>query len=718
MIATATEAGHDNGRYPARPEIFLSFARRQIGCWIVVAIWLVYTWPLWRDSGNAFLGDLAFVDVPTRVYAARALRNGWFPTWTDDLLGGIPLFTESQAGIAYPLFGLMLLNPEPKGHDWFLAAHYLIIGLGTYLLARQNGVRSASAGLAATLYMTCWGLRYTHSAAAMFTAWVWQPLSLWLLGKYFAGQRAALWLFMIVVAAALLAGAAAVAISTLPLCVGYWLYQSWNRRWLSWLPDAVLCALVPLGLAAVQIIPLYGYFLQSTRYEQVFEELASGTAPPWYIFAPWGFGPAEPQNLEEPPRAAWPGQVVYVATVIGFAVAVAGIWRRREAWFWLAAAALFVSITMETPLLRLVGSIPPFSWFRYASAYIWAAMTCAYLLAGMGFSRLETWCCDRRQSRWPSLNWAFAAVMALLLACVVVSADFRRYLSDGPFYTEFNPALAGDLASWNERHGHIRILGPEPPPASEKSIGSWSEAAWRERVAALAPDHNLLHDVPSINHYMQFTGTVTNKRLFEVGQLLLRREPNAFRAAAVTHLSLEGANPPLGYDRIASGSGFFYRSAEPRPPAWMVFDAAYEADRATRCARLAGQDFDPYRTALVETPLVQLDPQPALPATVEMIPDLKGHKEFQVNTAAQGLLVMSYTYYTQLEATIDGAPATVLPVNHAFCGVVVPAGDHRVAILYNPWEIYLGLAISAATLTLVLWRIVRLFRLQQDSCGA
>lgn len=694
----------------------MSSLQKHLGWLLVVATWLVYTWPLWFDSGNLYLGDLAVLDVPTRVFAGRAIRAGWFPTWTDQLAGGLPLFSESQASIAYPFFLLFVLFPEPKTADWYIAIHYLVFGLGMYALARQQGARRISSAVGAMLLMTSWGLGYTHAAAPILTAWSWQPWSLWCLGKYSRGKRWALWPFTLTVAGALLAGPPMVALSTFPLCVLFWSFVCWKVGWRRWLGGAAICALIPAGLAAVQIAPLFGYFLESTRHGQQFEELAAGTAPSWRIFAPWGFGLKEPLNAEHPQQAAWQAHLIYGLTACALASAAWRFWRRRETWFWLGAVALFLLVAMESPFLELASSIPPFSWFRYASAYLWAAFTCAYVLAAQGLSRWEEW--QRSRSLPSGVRYGTRCITAAVILLIALgSADFRRYLSDGPFYTEFDPVLSDNLGDWRRKYGQVRIFGPLPPIAAKDSMGGWRESTWRQRVAALAPDYNMIHDIASINHYMQFSGTVTNKRLFEVGQLLLERKLNAFRAAAVTHLSLDDPNPPPGYERLPAGSGYFYKSQEPRPPAWMVFQTEHVDDGQACCRRLADEQFDPYRTALVETPTPTLDAPPNETPSVEMIPDIRGRKEFQVQTAARGMLVMSYTYFTQMEATIDGLAAPVVPVNHAFCGVVVPPGDHRVVLRYNPWEIYLGLTVSLATLAVVVWRLTHHWHLARTSAG-
>jgi len=64
--------------------------------------------------------------------------------------------------------------------------------------------------------------------------------------------------------------------------------------------------------------------------------------------------------------------------------------------------------------------------------------------------------------------------------------------------------------------------------------------------------------------------------------------------------------------------------------------------------------------------------------------------------------VLADTYYPGWRATVDGAPARIVAANHLFRGVPVPAGRHRVRFEYRPWQVPVGIAVSALALLVVL----------------
>jgi uncharacterized membrane protein YfhO len=66
--------------------------------------------------------------------------------------------------------------------------------------------------------------------------------------------------------------------------------------------------------------------------------------------------------------------------------------------------------------------------------------------------------------------------------------------------------------------------------------------------------------------------------------------------------------------------------------------------------------------------------------------------------------VLSDAYYPGWEATVDGAPAPILPTNVLFRGVPVPAGEHTVVFTFAPRSWRQGL--WAGTAGLLLWLLV------------
>lgn len=681
--------------------------RKHLG-WLCVAVtWGVFVFPLLTSSGNTYLGDTGFMDAPLRVYAGKMIRSGRFPVWTDALAGGIPMFSESETGMAYPLFWLFVLFPSPKTNDVFVALHYAVWGLGLYLLARQAGAGRLGSGVAASIYMTCWGMRAMHCSPPALAGFAWLPVSLWLVGQCRVGWNGSPWLASVATCFVILPGIPYLAMSTIPPCVAYWLYLNWRQSWKTKLQGAGIVSLLPVLLAMVQLAPLLNYYRVSNRRELSTHDLAASNGVPWSLLAPWGFGQPDGRSVEEPERSQWPAQAAYACGGLALVVGLSSGRRMNCRWFWLGAATVCLMASMQSPFLWFVYIIPPFSFSRMPGYHFLGAVCVGSLFTAYGFTSLAA----SINRRLPAAKSLLPVAAASLLGVIWIATDMRPFLSDGPFYTELNSQLADDLAAWKRERGHIRIFAPQSQASLGRADANWSESDWRRNAARLAVDYNLIHDIPSIDQCDLLEGTVVNSRLYWFGQLLQQRNPNAFKAAAVTHLSLDRNDPPDGYNRIDAGGGRFFRSGEDRPPAWMVYNVELAAEREARCARLAQAEFDPYRTALVETSNLALDPIPAVPPTVRMLPNIVGRKEFQVQTASRGLLVVSNTFYPELQAFVDGVRATVLPVNQAFCGVLLSPGEHHVVLSYSPREIYFGLAISVCAWTLVLWRIVHHARL-------
>ena len=77
------------------------------------------------------------------------------------------------------------------------------------------------------------------------------------------------------------------------------------------------------------------------------------------------------------------------------------------------------------------------------------------------------------------------------------------------------------------------------------------------------------------------------------------------------------------------------------------------------------------------------------------------------------MVVMSDTWYPGWTAMVDGKPAELLEVYGALRGVVVDKGSHRVSMVFRPWSVYLGAALTLLGLVLA-WALGRL-RVSADS---
>jgi hypothetical protein len=140
----------------------------------------------------------------------------------------------------------------------------------------------------------------------------------------------------------------------------------------------------------------------------------------------------------------------------------------------------------------------------------------------------------------------------------------------------------------------------------------------------------------------------------------------------------------------AEGRVFFARSAR-------------EADDKAAFRAIAAPDFDPESVVLL--------PPPAGP-----LPEPRAGKSFSVARVAvdapealtvdaecseAGFLVLTRSYDRGWEARLDGAPAALRRADLALSAVLLPAGVHRLELVYRPVAFRAGAALSVASLVVL-----------------
>ena len=166
-----------------------------------------------------------------------------------------------------------------------------------------------------------------------------------------------------------------------------------------------------------------------------------------------------------------------------------------------------------------------------------------------------------------------------------------------------------------------------------------------------------------------------------------------------------------------AGSVRVYRNRQVLPRAFVVYRALV-VDSATRSLESITEDgFDFHSTVVLEEkPAGWVEPlaAPAIPATVQIVDYEPNRVRLRVETAADGLLLLTDTYMPGWVARVDGRQTPVYVADHTFRAVVVPAGAHGVEFEYRPLSFSVGVAASLLTLaglvfaSLVLcWKRVR-----------
>jgi hypothetical protein len=131
------------------------------------------------------------------------------------------------------------------------------------------------------------------------------------------------------------------------------------------------------------------------------------------------------------------------------------------------------------------------------------------------------------------------------------------------------------------------------------------------------------------------------------------------------------------------------------PLARMQFDVDVVPDPGDRVARLQA-GYPLLERAIVERPVEGLA-RPRTPPAVRIQEREQTRVRVSVRSDGDGLLVLGDPWYPQWRVRVDGRPAELLRVDHAFRGVRVPAGSHEVVFTYEDRALRLGVALAVAT---------------------
>jgi hypothetical protein len=163
----------------------------------------------------------------------------------------------------------------------------------------------------------------------------------------------------------------------------------------------------------------------------------------------------------------------------------------------------------------------------------------------------------------------------------------------------------------------------------------------------------------------------------------------------------------LAYDGDPAFNIFENTRALPR--AFIVSDARVVTDQSAALAAIHAPDFDPTRTVVLEKPVHRgQSAVDSASSSAKIVGYGPNEIRLEVNAANAGALVLSEVYYPGWRAWVDDQEVAVLRADFLFRAVEVPAGAHRVRLLYDPWSFKIGEGLFALTVMgLAAWGIRR-----------
>lgn len=285
-----------------------------------------------------------------------------------------------------------------------------------------------------------------------------------------------------------------------------------------------------------------------------------------------------------------------------------------------------------------------------------------------------------RSRRWLRRPWGMA-LMALWLAFNLFTVNWRFNLEKPTDPSPFSP------------NGITQFLQTNLPTFQPSNLPT------RLSSGGLLPGGN---SAASVYKLQDLTGN-TPLQLASVENFMRQMPSWRLWQLMSVHYILDSRNiADAGLSLVfEAGELKVFEMGDPFPRARFVGGIEVIADDNQAISRLASDDFDLRQTAIVPTPLDLPPTDPAGSAvTIQTFDD--NFLQAEVNASDRQLLVFSQIFYPGWQAKIDHQPAELLRVNVIQQGVVVPAGQHTVELVFSPGSFWLGLAVTGAALLICL----------------
>jgi hypothetical protein len=714
---------------------------------ILLVLWALFFWryltPDELDRVAFPLGDFTHHFYPYRTFAFGELRAGRLPEWMPCTFSGYPFVAEPQAAVFYPpaLLNFLILMAASvarfplRALEMEAMAHVLIASLLAYAFLRSEVRRRLAALLGAVVfayggYLTS----YPPLQLAILESATWLPLTL--LGTK-RGMESGRWGWGLVAVAGLtlsiLAGHPQTAVLSFYAALAYALYLAWRMGipWRRALGRILIAGVLVGGLCAAQLLPTIEYTRLSTRASIAFDE--SGTGFPTQDVV---------QFVVTGLVSHWqPLYVGILPLVLAWLALVTQ--RRRDTLFWLGLAIVALVLAFGKHIFGFEVAYllwPAYSLFRGQERHAFLVGFALSVLAAYGADVLLA-ALTRRQRVWALAATRFlrnalpvlflltvgaewlrrtgrdvsdSGALAGKLGILILATLFTVLLLYARFYLLRARRATGvlavalvvfDLFSLNRPLNYASPCDPYPVTPVLQSILAECDAFGLFRVQ---DDYRLAGHTCCMHGLDEVWGIAPIK--LEHYREFMERAPEAlrWRVLGVRYLvtwrgslvSREGVavDGELVY-REGEGQAvtYVYRLAGETPRAFVVRDVRQAASHDDVYRILGEPGFDPWRTAVVQTPL-SFTPAPDATDTVTVVRYTSTEIVLDVNTSAPGLLVLGEVTYPGWRAEVDGRPVPIVEADGVLRAVPVEAGRFTVRFRYRSTSLYIGLAVSIGIL--------------------
>jgi len=153
------------------------------------------------------------------------------------------------------------------------------------------------------------------------------------------------------------------------------------------------------------------------------------------------------------------------------------------------------------------------------------------------------------------------------------------------------------------------------------------------------------------------------------------------------------------YRLVHSGDVKIYENLKNLPRAFVVHKARISEDALEA---MKEEGFDPGREVILSQGSVGHLEEGKVQDRVSIVSYQPERVEVQAHLGAPGYLVLTDPYYPGWGAFVDGRPVKIERADYYFRAVYLEEGEHTIEFVYTPLSFKVGVAISLASLALVI----------------
>jgi hypothetical protein len=168
-----------------------------------------------------------------------------------------------------------------------------------------------------------------------------------------------------------------------------------------------------------------------------------------------------------------------------------------------------------------------------------------------------------------------------------------------------------------------------------------------------------------------------------------------------------GALPEAARSESVYGSPLFLLSVPDALPRVFVVDGVRPVAEGDAVNVLVGGQFDATREVLLAGPVVASPPRPGFRGRARVLSRRADALSLEAQLDRPGVLVVLESYHPGWRATVDGRPSPIHRANALFRGIPLPAGRHRVEMVFRPRSAVSGAAVSLVSGLFALGLFVR-----------